>query len=597
MNKKKEAKKALNKTRLGIGVLILLILITAGTTFAFIQLEQVSLTPYTLESLPGGRIHDVFAGGRTESGQDVYGTRDFSVFAENFGGVQLGVRIQFREYIRIGNTFTTMDINNSDTWNTVRFDDSMNRAGDADIPGTSAWVGAQGIAWQLGHLAGETQKTYMPTFNRINQQLETGQLLPIGHTLENSIFNAPNAVSFADTSGRAVDSIAGTWNAAAPLIHEDVYSILYWQDQQENVGHSAENFRGQTGRPQHDGSFNFWQVNGPTETGTLWRVNESGNLTYVLNHTMTARQTLPAPAGLRIMSLTQWLNADSPQINIWVHDDQCPEGWFYWVGEYSGMLDPATSTSLLLRETFLPNNPHLDYIIRINAQFFSIDDLPEVGYTRPLEQISTRASLIYGEAIDAVVALPDEVGALWTDETGVKWRVLIPASAFHGGLGNALIITENVFSWSTDHGSRAWNSENIFVPFEISNLNTTMNNWFADNDYVTATLRSLALNVSLQSSDGLSSPTGIIGNGQPFPLSQMEAMTFITNQQGSELSRQAQRNGTTANANWWLRTPNSDDITLSDIVNVAGDFDSQSPWNLQTGFRPALWVGNQPYTE
>ena len=431
----KKKKKMQQRRRSITAGIILLLVITITGTFAFVQMNQAAFNPDLVDVMPGGRIHDVFQGGRNAAGQDMFGPRDNSVFAENFGDVPIGVRVQFSEFVSVQgegiyNGTTQMDLNNTATWNRVRFngamvDGQLVRAGDVATAGTSAYIGNMGIRWQLGHSTGENQMWYMPTFNQVNRPATmldpfatdsvTSELLHAPEQL-NSVFNSPYVAIFSDTSGRAVEPIATGWANSSVNIpaddHEDVGSILDWQDQQlynaVNNGtagtnptladylHTLEYFRGQTGRPEHNGTFGFWTPEAET-TGTRWYLDPVGNLRYELNYEMTARQTLPA-ADIRVMSMTHWLSLEpaARRGNFWVHDNYCPEGWFYWVGVGYGMIAPETATSLLLRQTILPALPQLEYVIHTNAQFFTANSVPEIGTASPSTQMTANAALIFG---------------------------------------------------------------------------------------------------------------------------------------------------------------------------------------------------------
>ena len=386
-----------NRTRdIIIGLMLILIIAISGT-YAFNQLNQAAFNPDLVDVFPGGRIHDVFEGGRVGTGansQDMFGRRNKNVFAENFGDVPIGVRVQFYEFVSVQGeaidnaTGQQMNLNDVGTWNVVRFNADMTRQGNVLTEGTSAFIGSMGIQWQLGHLPGESQKWYMPTFNRVNRLLGTTHLLDLTDDQTHSVFNVPDVYRFSDTSGRAIDAIAAGWAGniyggydEGYYGHQNVGSILDWQDTIVNPSHMLTSFRGQTGRPQHPGTFDYWGAD-DTEEGVLWYVAPDGRLTYDPEYEMEARQTLPA-AATRVMSMYQWIEDDMPRGNFWVHDETSPQGWFYWVGEYEregypqyGMLPSRTATSLLLRQTTLPALPSLEYVIHVNADFFTANSVP-----------------------------------------------------------------------------------------------------------------------------------------------------------------------------------------------------------------------------
>ena len=381
--KKKQTMKQHRRRTLTIGVALSLTLLV-GTTFAFQQILQTAFNPDLVGVVPGGRIHDIFEGGRNEDSLDMFGPRNKNVFMENFGQIPMGVRVQFHEFVAIAGIplnvdGEAMDINDTTTWSTVRFNEDLNRQGDVDTEGTSAYIEDFGIEWQLGHFEGEDQAWFMPTFNRIDREVTTLGLINAGES-EHYIFNHNNAYLFSDTSGRAIDAIAGAaWEENAGSASD----LLDWQDY-EDASHHINHFRGQTGRLQHTGAFDFWAPDETgeiqTEEGRLWFLTPSGEITYEDDYEMTASQTLPA-ADIRVMSLDQWLEAEMPRGNFWVHDETSPEGWFYWVGagmgELAGMLEPGTATSLLLRETVLPVRQGFEYIVRVNSEIFIANDLPD----------------------------------------------------------------------------------------------------------------------------------------------------------------------------------------------------------------------------
>ena len=411
------------KTKRLIAGLAVILLISVSGTFAMLQVYQAAFNPDMVDVIVGARVHDVFEGGRTGTGQnaqDMFGSRNNNVFVENYGDVHVGVRVQFHEFVSINGTplenttGATMEIDNVSTWNTVRFAPNPNttdtnrliRQGDIATQGSSAYIGNLGIQWQLGHFPGENQKWYMPTFNRVHRQLETDSLI-IGR--ETSVFNVPNVHLFSDTSGRAIDAIAGGWVTDLGGSPDDVINVLNWQDEitLSDRGHYISgddiNFRGQTGRPQHPGTFDFWNPNetGPrTEVGDLWYIDldiNGGQLAVQPGYIMTARETLPA-ATVRVMTLSQWYEDGMPDGNFWVHDEASPEGWFYWVGENYGMIDPETATSLLLRQTILPALSQIEYMVRVNAQFFRDDLLPpllDAENPNPREEMSQQARYIF----------------------------------------------------------------------------------------------------------------------------------------------------------------------------------------------------------
>lgn len=194
----------------------------------------------------------------------------------------------------------------------------------------------------------------------------------------------------------------------------------------------------------------------------------------------------------------------------------------------------------------------------------------------------------------STVTLPPNRGNLWTDETGVQWRVIVPASDSHGGLGRALIITEHVFGINNMPepmiSGTPYAPVNEFRNFENSNLRDVMQAWYLDDYFVSPELRRSALNytfvnnhdrsalgagIEIDTHEGFTRPpatlggpmqsgpwiTGPIlatvdraltlpigevsfngnGNGQVFALSESEARRFITTDQNENTTVMSRR--------------------------------------------------------
>ena len=484
MKKNKKRMKQRRKSMITGTILIFMIMISG--TFAFVMLNQTAFNPDYVDVLPGGRIHNVFQGGRVGSGdnaQDMFGSRNQNVFAENFGDVPIGVRVQLREFVSIGdNPFvTTMDLNETSTWNPVRFDPLLERAA-----GTNSDIEALGIELELGQREGEI-KVYMPTFNHVNQTAI--QLDPTSPQLR-SIFNNVDAARFSETSGRAIDPLAASW-VNGQTGDGSVEAILNWQDYQaenavdDEAFHTVDGFRGQTGRPEHDGTFGFWNEQRNSVTGTRWYLTSNGVLDFEEGVTMVAQETLEAYA-TPVMSLSQWIVAGRPRENIWVHDESCAEGWFYWVGEHNGMIQPgvatgendflSNATSLLLRETVLPIIPQLQYVVHINADFFVATDLPldildnmrvmsiydseielpttanEPQYRLVNLSIPNELSIVPGSYLDATIIIERQayVGASWelVDPTMMYTEILL--ELIDGNTGYIELEVSEVFDGGLD---------------------------------------------------------------------------------------------------------------------------------------------------
>ena len=538
--------KSKNKKRSMVIGSILIILILISGTFAFQQFEQGAFNPAwdaerIVENVYGGRVHDDF---EDRHGPGAY---DKDIYAENFGNTDLFVRIQLREFLSIdGDAIGNAVISDPSTWPIYRAeaDDATFR-----LYGTYTHdIGEEGIQWTLGNPDG-VQKIFMPTHNHVTHPVAAVDILG---TVP-APFNVVDAYRFSNTTGRGVEQIAGGFliedQASAQDIH--VYGI-------------------QTGASVSDGTHGFWE-DGDTYESYLIYINDDGEMTAEEDVVHVARPTLPADYG-GVMTLTQWEDAERPEGNFWIMDTEDEGGWFYW----NGYLPAGQATSLLLNGIYIPDRLEAwEYVIYLNADFFtldSIDDLPG-GITAYAREIFPRNLVIPEDIINTR-------GAIWTDSTGVAWRVLEPANVEgHGGLGNALLIKEMAVGGSGQ-------------PLLISNINA----WFANNgapefqqigmDTMVPPAIGTSLDVDSGENTFMVPNPATVGSPRVFPLSQVESAYYFT----SALDRQTRDSVSGAIRGWMLRSiaPGTG-MNNAHMVASNGNNTTGSPGS-HIGMRPAIWV-------
>lgn len=386
--KKVKGQKIDKKATIMAALLIMAVLISG--TFAFTQVRQGALNPARVGQLEfvGGRMHDDFED--TSS----YGNIDKDVYAENFGISDLGVRVQFREFLELngevvgGTSVGPASINNTQTWPLVMFDNPTTRR-----PGTySAQIGAAGISWNLGN-DDEVHKVFMPTHNQV------GSAAPFNPSPAVNVpapFMNNNVHRFSNTTGRAVEALANFNLNAVTSIYDFFGSGMT------------------TGSSESDGTHDFWEV-GDTYTTNLIYIDLDAtppHITYEAGVTHTAQHTMIPEAG-GIMTMGDWIEAGHPRGNFWIMDT---DSWFYWNGyllgsqtreallaeldldplepipaEHAWLTLPTVATSLLLNGVNVPNHNDLSYIIYINADFFETNDIA----TNPMLDLSDEAELIF----------------------------------------------------------------------------------------------------------------------------------------------------------------------------------------------------------
>ena len=525
---------------------ILIILILISGTFAFQQFEQGAFSPAwdaerILENVYGGRVHNDF---EDRFGPGAY---DKDIYAENFGETGLFVRIQLREFLSIdGDAIGNAVISDPTTWPIYEAEED-----DATLRRDATYtydIGEEGIEWTLGNPAG-VQKIFMPTHNHVTHPVAAVDILGAVP----SPFNVENAYRFSSTTGRGVEQIAGGFLIGAQTSAEDIHDNGI-----------------QTGATVSDGTHDFWAVD-DTYVSHLIYINDDGQMTVEADVEHVARPTLTADLG-GVMTLTQWEDAGRPDGNFWIMDTENPGGWFYW----NGYLPAGQATSLLLNGIYIPDRlEEWEYVVYLNADFFTLDSI----YGLP-GGISAEAREIFPSDIVIPEDIINTPGAIWTDSTGVAWRVLEPANIEgHGGLGNALLIKEMAVGSSGQ-------------PLLISNINT----WFANNGAPEFqrigmdTMVPPATGTSLDPDSGENTfmvpNPATVGSPRAFPLSQVESAHYFT----SAADRQTVDSVSGAIRGWMLRSiapgpgGNNAHMVASNGNNTTG-----SPGS-HIGMRPAIWV-------
>ena len=398
-----------NKKRsTALGLLLIVILLTSGT-FAFTQLRQAALNPGRVAMFAGGRIHDIYERRDLGPGRDRAGEWNKNVFAENFGGTELGVRVRFSEFLTLSGEPIVEDMILSDTSTWVRYlasgEDVLDRVGD------SALIGEAGIEWLLGQSAGET-KIFMPTHNHVSRYLGSAlafrdpAFFGVGAPFEFNIFNDPFIYQFSETSGRAIDALAGGFVGGANALlpdFDDVLDILDWQSDLVGLtGYTpGVNFRGQTGYYGHYGTRDFWD---PDEVRIAPRffIDEEANpprISVELDFPMRARETMTPINSVEvegdddfefngIMTIEQWIDLEMPPGEFWIMDTTDDNGWFYW----NGVIPAGQATSLLLNSITLPTHSNLEHVIHIESDFFVVE---EIGRNPELDDMTDDAITIF----------------------------------------------------------------------------------------------------------------------------------------------------------------------------------------------------------
>jgi len=457
------------------GLLLIGVILISGT-FAYQQFNQGAFNPAWADEvyLIGGRVHDDF------QDREGYGPYDKDIFAENFGDRDIFVRIQLREFLSINDVaIGGAVISSTSTWPLYQaepFNATIRRAGSLSYD-----IGEAGIEWTLGNAA-NVQKIFMPTHNHATHPATNLLSVP-------SPFDDINAYRFSNTTGRGVEAIAGPLNIGAQNSAEDIHA--------NGV---------QTGPGISDGTHEFWSLTGANSfwDAYLIYVNEAGELTRSTDYVRHYAQATLAPDYGGIMTLEQW-RVDRPEGNFWIMDTENDGSWFYW----NGYLPAGEATSLLLNGIYIPDRREAwQYVIYMNADFFTRDDMPE-DISEAAQEIFERPS-----GLD----IPNTPHALWTDSTGHVWRVLEPANVEGvGGLGNALLISEFAIQ-SSLHAQIVENSHAWFVTNGAPELHEFGMSTVIPPSRGNSTDEAFGQNTFMHPN------TNTVGSALAFPLSQVEAV-------------------------------------------------------------------------
>ncbi|WP_288395895.1 hypothetical protein [uncultured Vagococcus sp.] len=320
------------KTKLALTSLVLAGALAATGTFAWTSMSQRAINEAQLEKQPGGRIHDDYQGVNALKSTNS-GDINKDIYAENYSNKPLYVRVRLTEFYEEGEGAGKYVLNGT---NHIMEPSADNKAkvlpksglDNAKMNDRSTWPAylpngvladsstsdlRKIITWKLGD-SNQDRKVYMPTFNQNNMNLS------------------------ADVTGEAIDEL--TWE-----------KNIYYDSSKELNGTQDQ-----------------WQL-GETHTSTLFK-NDGNNADSVETPGVvhTAKQTV-TPARGGYMTMTDWVGANKPTGNFWVHDT---DGWMYWASE----LAPYTATSLLLDQLHItvPQNDFY-YAINVISDFSTVEDL------------------------------------------------------------------------------------------------------------------------------------------------------------------------------------------------------------------------------
>jgi len=381
-----------NRRRSLVGAFLMLLILVSGT-FAAFQFNQGAFNPVRLVETFVGRLHDDF--------QDIDGPGpiDKDIYAENFGALDLMVRVRFREFLQLEDDIVggdTVDISDHTTWPVARFDGfdyeytgeytpGLDSDGEPMLDGdgepvmvpvrrlvplryedsTSYEIGNH-IGWNLGNPAG-ADRVFMPTHNQVgvsgtatvDPEFNDGGDLqgPLGTT----VFGWGDLTSmfrFSNTTGRAAEAIIGA-NGGLVGTAETIYDFF--------------NNSVQTGSTESDGSHGFWSL-GDEYEAYLFYVNAANMITLYRDangdpvqvaHVAQNRLAVTVNTdsgdvndpnyipGLvnGIISVDDWLAAGAPHNRAGfggsdcggdILEDSCnfwimdTDGWFYWAGYLYG---------------------------------------------------------------------------------------------------------------------------------------------------------------------------------------------------------------------------------------------------------------------
>jgi len=345
------------KLRSGIMAALLLMLILLTGTYAWTQFNNVGFNAVDVVTNFGGRLHNSMEV-RENSGVGRYNQ---NVFAENFGENRIFVRVRLREFMSTTvqgipliegtsiNHPNGLGLENGTPGNyrpwpayQARVDDVHERRAGSD----SAMIG-RNVEWTLGHTGGPMY--FMPTFNRTNIQANNMGTVP-------APFNNLNAFQMIETSGDAVDAIAGGF----AIGEVDGAREIRETGMQTSPQRADEEYS--------DGSREFWEGATSIPTPVVY-VNDVGELVQSAPVVSAAEQTnMPATIpGITngVMTFAQWHEIGMEIGNFWVMDAE--SGWFY----YAMPLVGGEATSLLLSEIYIEdrNDEGIEYVIQVDAEF------------------------------------------------------------------------------------------------------------------------------------------------------------------------------------------------------------------------------------
>ena len=397
---------AFYKKRAGkIALLLVLAMLLTGT-FAWDSFSQRAFNMAWEDGNYGGRIRDEYDG-------EGSGDHNKDVFAENFGGNNIFVRVRLREFLSINGTpvISGSEINRPETW---PYYQSMPNDVHTVLDGSrhSPLHTTYEIRWTLGHDVNSTDpnrgpKYFMPTHNQATHLVEEANVM----TDVPALFAHTRAFQMSEAIGHGVDAIA----AEARFETFDVLDMT-----------SAEDFSVyglQTG--PGDGSHGYWQADDTHVADLIYTTNPDAGPVELRVETdveHTARRTLE-PSLIRnpnqtpgvfyfnaeafeaqipvilgagvtaenftgVMTIQNWNDLGRPGGQFWILDT---DGWFYW----NGWLPAGEATSLLLDAIYLPaRNESWEHLIEVEADFFSSASV-DLLRNRPENAMSDAAFAIF----------------------------------------------------------------------------------------------------------------------------------------------------------------------------------------------------------
>ena len=364
---------AFYRKRVGkIALLLALAMVLTGT-FAFQSFSQRAFNMAWEDGNYGGRIRDEYDGVGS-------GDHNKDVFAENFGGQHIFVRVRLREFLAInGNPVIPGSvINDPATWPYYQSEPGDVHTVLAESRHSPLHT-TYGISWTLGHDVDSTDenrgpKWFMPTHNHAIHRVEQAFIQPD----VDDLFAHPEAFRMSEAVGRGVDAIATG-------VRYDSFDLASMTSAADFFEYGVQTAADEDA----DGSHDWWQP-GDTITAPLIYTTDGENGLPELRTsdpvTHTARRTLEPSIYLPdnvttssmyqhlgetpdtftgIMTMHQWISLARPAGQFWILDT---DGWFYW----NGWLPAGQATSLLLDAIYLPQRSSAwEHLIEVEADFFS----------------------------------------------------------------------------------------------------------------------------------------------------------------------------------------------------------------------------------